>query len=298
MMMGAVIQQVVSRRPVYQLGLIGYPLGHSRSPQLHHAALLACGLSGDYTLFPVPPLPEGGPQIASLLNRLRNGQLHGLNVTIPHKPSVMTLVDELTPVARAVGAVNTLYMNGDGRLVGDNTDVPGFLRDVERLAGNQPGPAMVLGAGGSARAVVYALAKAGWSVHVLARRVVQATALVGEIGAAPELGEAQLASGVLDAPTIVSLSPGCRLVVNTTPLGMHPNIEGSAWPTNTPFPAEAAVYDLVYNPQETVLVREARLAGLRADSGAGMLVAQAALSFERWTGHQPPFEIMEQAFDL
>jgi shikimate dehydrogenase len=126
---------------VYHLGLIGYPLGHSRSPQLHHAALQALGLDGEYSLFPIPPLPEGAAQIAALIERLRAGELHGLNVTIPHKPSVMPHVDVLSDVARAVGAVNTLYMDGQ-KLVGENTDVPGFLRDLEKLTGaGQPAAA-------------------------------------------------------------------------------------------------------------------------------------------------------------
>jgi shikimate dehydrogenase len=288
-------------RAAYHLGLIGYPLGHSRSPQLHHAALRACGLGGEYTLFPIAPLPEGAPEIAALIGRLRAGELHGLNVTIPHKPSVMPHVDVLSDVARAVGAVNTLYMDG-AQLIGDNTDVPGFLRDVEKLTGSVTGGVLVLGAGGSARAVVYALARAGWQVTNLARRVEQAEQLVREIGAAPELRGARLAAASLDAladPHAAGrLAQGCRLVVNTTPLGMYPHPEGCPWPESTPFPPGAAVYDLVYNPQETRLVQAALAAGCPADTGAGMLVAQAALAFSFWTGLEPPFDIMEQAFSL
>jgi shikimate dehydrogenase len=299
--MTAYVQSETARKTNYQLGLIGYPLGHSRSPQLHHAALRACGLAGEYSLFPIPPLPEGAHAIADLLVRMRSGELQGLNVTIPHKPSVMPHVDRLTDVARAVGAVNTLYMEGD-RLVGDNTDVPGFLRDVEKLTGAQRGRALVLGAGGSARAVVYALARAGWQVQVLARRSEQAAALIAEIGAAPELCAAEMGAEGLAALQEVQaaqrLADGCKLVVNTTPLGMYPHPEDSPWPEKAAFPPDAAVYDLVYNPQETHLVRDARDAGLLAATGAGMLVAQAALAFARWTGLQPPYEIMEQAFTL
>lgn len=288
-------------RDCYHLGLIGYPLGHSRSPQLHHAALKAFGLGGEYTLFPIPPLPDGAAEIAALLGRLRAGELHGLNVTIPHKPSVMPHVNVLSDVARAVGAVNTLFMDGD-QLVGDNTDVPGFMRDLQQLTGPVSGRVLVLGAGGSARAVVYALARAGCEVITLARRVEQAASLTREIGAAPELRGAQLAVAGLDelseAKTAARLCDGCRLVVNTTPLGMYPKPEGNPWPENTPFPAGAAVYDLVYNPQYTRLVQAARAAGLPADTGAGMLVAQAALAFSFWTGLEPPFDIMEQAFSL
>lgn len=288
----------VDRGQVYHLGLIGYPLGHSRSPQLHHAALRACGLAGEYTLFPIPPLPEGAPAIAALIGRLRRGELHGLNVTIPHKPSVMPHVDILTDVARAVGAVNTLAVES-GKLVGDNTDVPGFLRDLHPLTGEQRGLALVLGAGGSARAVSYALARDGWQVQVLARRLDQAAALVEAVAAAPELRHADLQAhplAMLEDPASRGWMERCRLVVNTTPLGMYPHPEGSPWPEGLPLPPQAAVYDLVYNPEETRLVRDARQAGLPADTGAGMLAAQAALSFARWTGVQPPFDIMEQAF--
>lgn len=284
----------------YHLGLIGYPLGHSRSPQLHHAALRAYGLQGEYNLFPIPPLPEGETQIQALIQKLRVGELHGLNVTIPHKPSVMPHVDWLTPVARAVGAVNTLYLDRQGKLIGDNTDVPGFYTDVLRLLGNpvENGRrrALVLGAGGSARAVVYALAQAGWTVWTLARREAQAQELVDSLKAAPEMAGVQLQFGSLTANCLQALADGCGLVVNTTPLGMFPKPDGTPWPEEVPFPAGAAIYDLVYNPIETQLVRQARRAGLAADTGAGMLVNQAALAFARWTGLEPPFEVMKHAF--
>lgn len=287
-------------KETYHLGLIGYPLGHSRSPQLHHAALKAYGLHGEYSLFPIPPLPEGEAQIRALIQRLRAGDLHGLNVTIPHKPSVMPHVDRLTPVAQAVGAVNTLYLDRQGMLIGDNTDVPGFYTDVSRLLATSveigQRKALVLGAGGSARAVAYALAQAGWVVWILARRVVQAQELVESLKEAPELAGAQLQFGSLTADCLQSLSVDCHLMVNTTPLGMFPKPEASPWPEEVPFPASAVVYDLVYNPIETLLVRQARRAGLAADTGAGMLVNQAALAFARWTELEPPFEVMNHAF--
>ena len=118
------------------LGLIGYPLGHSLSPTIHTAALKACGLEGDYSLFPVEP--DDIPGLEKLLSRLRTGELRGLNVTIPHKQNVIQFLDELTPRAGTIGAVNTIYFR-EGRLTGDNTDAPGFLSDLYRfLARNQP----------------------------------------------------------------------------------------------------------------------------------------------------------------
>lgn len=283
----------------YRLGLIGYPLGHSLSPQLHHAALAATGLQGDYCLFTVPPLPEGQAQIARLIEDLREARLNGLNVTIPHKQNVLPFLDRQMLVAQAVGAVNTIYTvaepSGVNSVVGDNTDVPGFLWDLHRLVGSGGGKALVLGAGGSARAVVYALAQSGWHVIVLARRPEQASSLVLEVGSASGL-EGRLMFGGMEIDTLIRHSVDCDLLVNTTPLGMVPNTAGCPWPGDLPLPQQAAVYDLVYNPLETVLVRRARRAGLMASNGAGMLIAQAALAFHKWTGEKAPFEVMEKAF--
>lgn len=279
----------------YQLGLIGYPLGHSRSPALHHAALAAAGLAGEYRLYALPPDETGLAQIAGLVADLRAGRLHGLNVTIPHKQNVMPLVDRLSRVARAVGAVNTLFRAADGAVVGDNTDAPGFLRDLKRQLGVPPGLALVLGAGGSARAVTYALGSAGWQVRVLARRAEQAEGLVAEIGRAAGL-EAYLFAGDLQRDLPSFAASGVDLLVNTTPLGMFPKIEGCPWPDNLSLPAGAAVYDLIYNPRETLLLRQARAAGLHAANGAGMLIEQAILAFHCWTGIEPSFETMERAF--
>ena len=164
-----------------QLGLIGYPLGHSLSPKIHAAALESCGLQGDYSLFPIHPDDQQG--LKELLARVRSGEITGLNVTIPHKQNVFSLLDELTPTAQDIGAVNTISMR-NGRLTGDNTDAPGFLADLEEFLGNRDlgnggqKATLVLGAGGSARAVVYALVNDDWNVTVAARRFEQAEELV------------------------------------------------------------------------------------------------------------------------
>ncbi len=294
----------ISRPDFYRLGLIGYPLGHSRSPELHLAALAAAGLAGEYRLYAIPPDDVGRAEIAQKVADLRAGCLHGLNVTIPHKQTVMPLVDRLSPVAGAVGAANTLYRDVDGLVAGDNTDVPAFLRNVQRLlsveshqTGSWAGSALVLGAGGSARAVVYGLGQAGWQVRALARRVEQAAGLVAEISAAIGQG-ARLSAGELSPANLQAASAGCDLLVNTTPLGMFPKVEGCPWPEDLPLPEGAAVYDLIYNPLETVLLRRARTEGLSADNGLGMLADQGALAFARWTGLEPPFAVMEQVFSL
>ncbi len=313
----------------YHLGLLGFPLSHSLSPPLHHAALRAAGLRGEYRLYPVGD--EGG--IAVLLQKLRTGQLHGLNVTIPHKQAVIPYLDELTPAAQAIGAVNTIIPRA-GRLVGDNTDAPGFLADLRGfitstrwavVSGQRH--ALILGAGGSARAVAYALLQDGWQITVAARRLEQARELSGQLlvnseqwvvdggqGAIAAVSLSDLQPGFLPSPPAATLQsnalppplpsgekgyaptglrlPSSVLIINTTPLGMTPHTEASPWPAEISFPERATVYDLVYNPSETQLVRAARAAGLPAVTGLGMLIEQAALAFERWTGKKAARDAM------
>lgn len=280
---------------LYQLGLIGYPLAHTLSPQIHAAALRACGLDGDYSLFPIPPEDREG--LRETLARARSGEIAGLNVTIPHKQSVIPLLDELTPAARAIGAVNTIYARGE-TLIGENTDAPGFMADLERfLAGRQPpierrALAIVLGAGGAARAAAWGLIRSGWKVAFAARRVEQAESLANRCLAD---AKAELRAVPLEAEALRPLLRECGLIVNATPVGMFPNTGASPWPEALPFPTEAAVYDMVYRPRETRLIREARLAGVRAESGLGMLVEQAARAFECWTGRPAPRRAMFEA---
>ena len=281
--------------PNFYLGLIGYPLSHSLSPTIHAAALKACNLQGDYSLFPIPPDDKQG--LKNLLARLRTGELHGLNVTIPHKQHVIEFLDELTPTAQAIGAVNTIYMRDD-KLIGDNTDAAGFLTDLRKFLAESPSPfgrgaggrekaAIVFGAGGSARAVVYALLNDGWNVTISARRIEQAQELATSF-----MQYAIHSTSFTNLPLSTF-----HLIVNTTPLGMTPNINSSPLPENTTLPPHATIYDLVYNPRETKLVGEARQQGLHAATGLGMLIEQAALSFETWTGHTPPRETLYQSIE-
>lgn len=270
----------MTQTKVYQLGLIGWPLGHSLSPRLHAAALSAAGLQGQYDLYPVENTRSCGMHLKRMIEKIRSGELLGLNVTIPHKQHMLDLVDELSPTAAAIGAVNTLFLH-DGQVWGDNTDAPGFYLDLENHfslptdAAEQK--ALVLGAGGSARAVVYALAVRGWQVTVAARRVEQAEELIGDLG--------ESGSGMRTCELAVgSLPADARLIVNTTPVGMQPNADASPWPVGLPFPTAACLYDLVYAPRQTLLVRSALNAGMSAANGLGMLVEQAALAFEIWTG--------------
>lgn len=281
----------------FSLGLIGYPLEHSVSPRLHHAALATMGAAGEYRLYPIPPFPEGAPAMIRLLESMRLGEVHGLNVTIPHKQNVMGFLDEITPATRAIGAVNTVFLDGR-RLCGENTDAPGFLADLAQLisgreAERTAGTALILGAGGSARAVVYALLQDGWQVMVAARRVVQAQELVGDIqdcddiSLGPDVRD-RISAHNLEHPTIEMIKSRSQLIVNTTPVGMWPHVEANPWPEDVTMPHAAMVYDLVYNPPETAFIHSARAAKLPARNGLGMLIEQAALALERWTGLPVP----------
>jgi shikimate dehydrogenase len=277
-----------SNLQTFKLGLIGYPLSHSLSPRIHTAALQSCGLEGDYSLFPIPP--NDRPGLKDLLSRLRSGEFHGLNVTIPHKQNVIPFLDILTPTAGSIGAVNTIYVR-NAKLIGDNTDAPGFLADLKLLidssAFNFQPSALVLGAGGSARAVVYALLNDGWNVILAARRMEQAN----------ELAKQFEAIKIIEFNLQTFRLSNFQLIVNTTPLGMSPNIDQSPWPEDLSFPKDAAIYDLVYNPGETKLVRDARLQRLQATTGLGMLLEQAALAFEIWTSCNLSREVLRASLE-
>ena len=280
-----------------QLGLIGYPVSHSLSPKIQNAALKACGLEGDYSLFPIAP--DDMQALKDLLNRVRSGEITGLNVTIPHKQNVIPFMDELTPTAKAIGAVNIIYMRED-KLIGDNTDAPGFLSALKKFLAESPSPilgvpfgddkglgvreksAIVLGAGGSARSVVYALLNDGWNVTIAARRIEQAQQLASQFEGTDLMG--------INFQTFQPSN--FQLIVNTTPLGMTPNINTSPLPENITLSKDTKIYDLVYNPRETKLVRDARAQSLNATTGLGMLIEQAALGFELWTGCVLPREVL------
>ena len=271
-----------------KLGLIGYPVSHSLSPKIQNAALKACGLEGEYSLYPIAP--DDMQALKVLLDRVRSGEITGLNVTIPHKQNVIQFMDELTPTAKAIGAVSVIYLRGD-KLIGDNADAHGFLTDLKKafdFSSVVASPsALVLGAGGSARAVVYALLNDGWNITIAARRIEQAQELARQF---------EKAHAVEFNFQTFQLS-NLHLIVNTTPLGMTPNIDTSPLLENMILPSHVSVYDLVYNPRETKLVRDARAQGLSASAGLGMLVEQAALGFELWTGYKLSSEIFRNAVE-
>ena len=280
-----------------RLGLIGYPVSHSLSPKIQNAALKACSLEGDYSLFPIAP--DDMQALKDLLDRVRSGEIAGLNVTIPHKQNVIPFMDELTPTANTIGAVNIIYMCDD-KLVGDNTDALGFFNDLKQFLSNAQSKienrksAIVLGAGGSARAVVYALVNDGWDVTIAARRIEQAQQLANSfihLQLSPSIVMVQI-TNLADLPL-----SNYDLLVNTTPIGMMPDIQQSPLPEDIILSEHTIIYDLVYNPRETILVKNTRMQGLAATTGLGMLIEQAALSFEIWTGCDPSREIMRAAIE-
>lgn len=267
-----------------KLALLGHPLSHSLSPAMHNAALAHVGLRDwRYEAMPVEPA-----RLAEAVAILRGDEHAGANVTVPHKEAVIPFLDGLTPVAEAIGAVNTLVKK-DGRLIGHNTDAAGLLADLyahDAHISNRP--VLILGAGGAARAAVAAMAPLGCEIRLATRRREQAQSLITNN---------QLPITIYDL-TINDLrraSDGVALILNCTPVGMLPNVNASPWFESVPFPPGAFVYDLVYNPSNTLLTRQARAAGLRAATGLGMLVEQGALAFELWTGKTAPRQLMRQA---
>ena len=265
-------------RPTSLLGVLGWPLEHSLSPVIHHAAFRRLDLDWVYLPFPVPP--EG---LGDAIKGLRALGAIGANVTMPHKETVIGHLDDLSGDARSIGAVNTIQRLGD-RLIGHNTDVDGFASFLTDDAGLDVTGlrCLVLGAGGAARAVVCALERSGAAnITVAARRHDQADQVIAL--AAP--------TQRLDWAGASVRSAEFDLIVNATPLGMRgePLLEDAA------FHSGQAVVDLIYDPPMTQLVESARAAGAAGWGGLGMLVHQAAASLRIWSGQEAPLEAMSVA---
>ncbi len=268
------------------LGVMGDPIAHSKSPAMHNAALLAAGVNGMY--MPLHVLPD---QLEAAVRGIVALGYRGVNVTIPHKEQVMQYLDVIDESARLIGAVNTIVNEG-GTLTGYNTDGIGYVRSlkeeaVPELEGKR---IAVLGAGGAARGVIYALAlEKPEHIHILNRTADRAIALASDLRG-HGLGEI-LGSGMEDAATVLATAD---IVINTTAAGMHPHVDDV--PVDPTLIREgAAVSDLIYNPLETRLLRESRLRGCTVHGGLGMFVYQGAVAFEHWLGIPAPVETMRQA---
>lgn len=268
-----------------RVGLLGYPLSHSVSPAMHNAAFAALELPGRYELLETP-----AEDLPAAVERLHQGEWMGANVTIPYKARVIPLLDEIDPSAAGIGAVNTI-LRTEQRLIGYNTDVTGFQVDLRSHGVEIDGDnVVVLGSGGAARAVTASLIPNGARIRFITPLIDEAQRLIEDL-VVPTGAEAQILPWEDDSFTGIE----CRLLVNATPVGMSPDVEACPWPQDIPLPAGAFVYDLVYNPSETMLMKRARAEGLGAGSGLGMLVEQGALAFELWTGKSPSRRVMADA---
>lgn len=280
--------------------LIGHPLRFSLSPAMHNAALAEAGLDARYELRPTQ-LEPGERALRAVFDELRAGDLAGANITVPHKVAARHLVEDESGVVTRVGAVNTVVRRPDGLLRGENTDASGFLHvlrglDLDQGFGRR---ALLLGAGGAARAVAGVLLQAGWQVEVFNRSSGRAAVLASHM--IRHFHGAVLSTGPLDPERVVAKAQEAALLVNATPIGAAP-VDGveslppaSPWPLSTPWPRDLSLIDLIAWPTESALVHHARDAGAVAEGGLGMLVAQAAASFRLWTDRPAPLATMHAA---
>jgi len=263
------------------VALLGHPVRHSRSPQIHNAAFQAQGEDLVYLAFDVPP-----DHLREAVAGLRALDFVGANLTIPHKEAVVPLVDRLDSQAQQIGAVNTLVNEG-GVIVGHNTDAAGFLAALEREWGRGPAGArcLLLGAGGAARAVAVALLGAGIEELLIHNRTRQrAEALCGSLGTGA-------GCRTIDAAELKAAAARCDLVVNATSVGLGHGVKESPLSVDM-VEGRHVVVDLVYGPEATALVRAARQRGALAIDGREMLVQQAARSYQLWTGRTAPVDLM------
>lgn len=279
-----------SPRPLRRAWLLGSPVAHSVSPAVHNAAYREMGLRAVYGAAEVTP-----GRLGEVLRELVTADFLGANLTQPLKEAACRWMDRLETPADVLGAVNTVRLE-KGRLVGSNTDAPGWLRSWDEAVGRPlAGCAVVLlGAGGAARALLWAVASRGArSVRVLNRTPERAQAVVGQIG--PRFPAVSMRAGGLTPDAFArALEPGC-VVVNCTSVGMAPGVEESPveWPRR--LPENLVACDLIYHPSVTRFLETARRRGACVLGGVGMLVHQAAAAIELWTGCTPPLEVMREA---
>ncbi len=274
--------------------LLGYPLGHSLSPEIHNTAFQVQDINMAYLCMEVHP-----DRLKQAIDGFRAARFVGSNVTIPHKQAVYRLVDTLSEQARAVGAVNTIVSQFDENgevesLYGDNTDVHGFLVPLVPFADPLSGSEMViLGAGGAARAVAYALLREYQpaALTIVARNTTKADQLANDLSPYDKRQALRVAS-FADAHTAVQQS---RLLVNATPVGMHHSADQTPWPEANAFSPDQVVYDLIYNPEQTRLLKDAAGRGAKTLGGLEMLIQQAAASYQQWTNQQMPLDAVRQA---
>jgi shikimate dehydrogenase len=268
-------------------GVIGNPVAHSMSPAMHNAAFQAVGLNYVYLAFKVE-------DVASALRGVRGLGIRGLSVTIPHKLAVMDSLDHIDETARQIGAVNTI-INEQGRLVGTNTDGYGALLALEQVEPVDGRRVVVLGVGGTARAIAFTFARQRHPAHiVLVGRKPQKTAnLAAEV---QESSSCPVSVSDFDPKRLKEEIAQADIIINTTPIGMFPGTEESPVPEGV-FVERHVVFDVIYNPRETRMLRQAREKGARTINGVPMFVRQGAEQFRLWTGVEPPVEVMTQVVE-
>lgn len=268
-------------------GIIGDPIEHTMSPVMHNAAFAELGL--DYVYI---PFRVNKADLSQAVQGMRALNIRGFNVTIPHKVAIMPFLDELDSLAAEIGAVNTV-VNDNGVLKGYNTDAYGFLQALRAKAEPEGKKVVLLGAGGAARAIAFVLAERGADLVILNRQLEMdwAVALARRVS---EVFQKDVAALELSRKNLAEVLAGADILVNATSVGMSPEVN------ETPVPADLlrdglVVFDIVYNPLKTKLLREAEAAGATTISGIDMLVGQGALAFEKWTGEKARVDIMKEA---
>lgn len=270
-------------------GIIGDPIEHTMSPVMHNAAFSKLRLNYRYVPFRVRK-----EELGKAIERMRVLNMRGLNVTIPHKVAVIPFLDRLDPLAKEIGAVNTI-VNDDGVLTGYNTDAAGFLRALLTRGIEPKGKnVVILGAGGASRAISFVLAREDCDVLILNRTLYKARELASSVS---EAFRKEVRALKLNRENVVRALQEADILVNTTSVGMSPSVEET--PVNADSLSEVknptlVVFDIVYNPVRTRLLREAEKAGAQTVSGLDMLVWQGALAFEKWTGLEAPFGLMKE----
>ena len=270
-------------------GLIGHPIEHSVSFEMHNAAYDKAKLDFAYI-----PLNVTAQDLEKALIGVRSYRFAGVNVTIPHKENIIAYLDETTKISRIIGSVNTV-LNQDGRLIGYNTDGPGFIDSLKADCNFDPKGkrAVIIGAGGASRAVSIMLAKEGVRNLIIADiQYEKAKNLCEYINSHFEI--APYACPVDSNELKISIESS-DLIVNATPIGMFPNVKDCPIPKDFKLPTTALVYDLVYNPEETELLKLAKKCGAKTQNGIGMLVRQGILAFSIFTEHEAPMETMKTA---
>ena len=266
------------------VGLIGHPVEHSFSPPMHNAAFDALGMDYAYVAFDVNP-----NDLKTAIEGAQSLNIKGFNVTIPHKVDVMQYLDELDEVARLIGAVNTIDFKN---LKGYNTDGIGAVKAIEEVTSIKNKNVVVVGAGGASRAISFYIAKYGAeSLTILNRNESKAESLAGDVSDSGLISE--VASDSINL--INNYIENADVLIDTTPLGMHPNINDEPIVKAEKMDEDLVVFDAVYNPNETVLLKEAIKANAKPVYGIKMLLYQGAESFKIWTGKTAPVDVMEKA---